>query len=146
MDTSTAVLLQAILKREGRSLLLYMAEAFPWASVGTAANLATLRQLVRDEASGVNALGQFLVRSRHTPEPLASYPADFTTLNFIDLNYLVPKLIANQKDRITELERDLVRVTDSPARLVLDRFLGVKRRNLVGLENLISPTSHSTAS
>jgi hypothetical protein len=138
IDPQTQALLQDILRRESRSVLMYVAEAYPWTTSTQTTALVTLQQLIAAEKEAVSHLGQFLVR-HHVPLPfLPSYPAHFTTINFLALDYILPRLIEHERSSITDLERSLHAVKDSTARVEVEKLLDLKRRHLTQLEELTS--------
>jgi hypothetical protein len=139
IDTQTQATLQEIVRRESRSLLSYIGDAFPWTtSAGTPA-LAVLRQVVDRESAAVNVLGRTLVRQKVPMPFLGSYPARFTSCNFIALEYLLPLLVQAQKEGIAALAADLHRVPAPEARAAVEALLAVKRQNLTALEELAAP-------
>jgi hypothetical protein len=131
--------LQAILRRESRSLLQYIAEAYPWTSAGGEPAIATLREMIRAEAAALTALGQFLVRRRIPLPYLGAFPGSFTTCNFIALEHLLPRLVEVQRRLVAELEADLPRITDAGARAQVGQLLAVKRKTLSALEQMQAP-------
>src|SRR5262245_3880424 len=138
IDAQSQSVLLDVLRRESRSLLVYVGEAYPWAEDEDSPALVTLRKLVRQESDAVTAVGRFLLRNRVTPPPLEPYPVQFTSWNFIDLKYLLPRLIDAERQSITRLEADLPRL-DEQARPVAADLLAVKRGCLTALERLAAP-------
>src|SRR5262245_49072731 len=136
MDAQTQAILQDIVRRESRSLLLYIGDAFPWTNSNGEARLATLRQAIRAVANAVTELGRFLVKNPVTPPPLGAYPASFTSWNFIALAYLVPRLLDAERRSIEALEADRKRIQGDGARAQVDALLGHKRHALRVLEGL----------
>jgi hypothetical protein len=136
-----AARLEGIIRREGRSLLQYVSEAFPWVRTGTDEALTRLQQLVGEERDAVAALSRFLVRRRHTPPYLGSYPMAFTTMNFVSLDFLVPRLAEQQRRAIAELEKDRQALTDAEAKVEVDKVLQMKRQHLQTLEALAPATA-----
>ena len=59
ISSQDAAVLERILRREGRSLLQYLSEAFPWTRTGTGENLANLQQVICEERDAIAALGRF---------------------------------------------------------------------------------------
>lgn len=138
IDSHTQRLLQDILRRESRSVLLYVAEAYPWTTSTETKALTTLQQLIADEREAVVCLGRFLVRQR-IPLPFQpSFPAHFTTINFLALDFLLPRLIEYERQSIEELERDLAFVKDPAARAEVERLLTLKRQHVPQMEELAS--------
>jgi hypothetical protein len=136
IDSKTAALLQTIVRREGRSLLQYVSEAFPWITDQEKDALAKLQQLTAQERDGVTRLAEFLIRQRITPPYLGAYPMEFTTINYVSLDHLLPLLVAHQRRAIPDLERDLSQIADSEARTEVQAILDAKRQHLQSLESL----------
>jgi hypothetical protein len=136
IDPKDAALLETIVRREGRSLLQYVAEAFPWTKSPGDPLVDQVRDLARQERDAVAALTKFLARRRHTVPYLGSFPMRFTTMNFVSLDYLVPRLVEDGRQAIAALERDRAALTDADGRAEADRLLDLKRRHLKALEAL----------
>ena len=62
IDARTVALVQDVLRREGRSLLQYVREAYPWATPRLRELLDKLKQLSDEERDGAAALSDFLRR------------------------------------------------------------------------------------
>jgi hypothetical protein len=139
IDPQTEAILQGIVRRESRSLLAYIGDAYPWTTAAQTAALATLQDGVRAETGAVSALGRFLVRQNLTPPFLGSYPASFTSCNFVALNYLLPRLIDEERRLIAALEADLAKIANETARASVEALLAVKKKNLAMLEGLVTP-------
>ena len=137
IDSHTQIVLQDILRRESRSVLRYVSEAFPWINSTEEKSLAALQRLIAAERDAVVRLGQFLVRHRVTLPFLPSYPASFTTINFLALDYVLPLLVEHERHSIADLERDLTALKDQFARAEVEKLLAVKQRHLPELEALI---------
>jgi hypothetical protein len=136
IDPQTQALLQDILRRESRSVLMYVAEAYPWTTASQTKALTELQQLIAAEREAVASLGRFLVR-RHIDLPyLPSFPVHFTTINFLALDYILPRLIEHERRSIADLERDLRAVKDETAHSEVDKLLSLKRRHLTQMEQL----------
>jgi rubrerythrin len=135
-DARTAAILQDVLRREGRSLLQYVSEAFPWATAEERAALAALQKLIDEERRAAAELGRFLTRRRVALPYLGAYPMEFTTTNYVSLDHLLPLLIGQQKKAVARLEQDLAALADADARTQLERLLTMKRQHLKELESL----------
>lgn len=142
IDAPTQALLVEILRRECRSPLAYIAEAYPWASYRDSGTLARLQQILRQDADAVTRLGRDLVRARVNLPPLPPFAAAFTDLNFIDLKCLLPRLIDAQRQAVTRLEGELTRLPET-CRAGVDHLLQVKRTTLEGLDQLSAPAAGS---
>jgi hypothetical protein len=135
-DATLEPLLQTVIRREGRSLLQYVGESFPWTTPEHQALLGELRQLTAEENEAVAGLARFLRKRRLTPPYLGAYPMNFTSYGFVSLEYMLPLLVENQRRAIAELERDLDRLHDDAARAELRKVLEMKQRHLKQLEGL----------
>jgi hypothetical protein len=139
IDPQTQTLLQDILRRESRSVLMYVAEAYPWTTSTQGKALTSLQHLIAAEREAVAHLGRFLVR-QHIPLPyLPSYPAHFTTINFLALDYILPRLLEHERGSLAALERDLHAMKDPTARTEVEKLLTLERQHLTELEQLVSP-------
>jgi hypothetical protein len=136
IDPRTRDLLQEIVGRESHSLLMYIADAFPWTTSKGAETLTRLHQLSKAEAEAIRALGRFLARHRIAPPPMGAFPASFTTLNFVALDHLLPRLLDAQRSSIAALEKDLPALTSPEARAEVEKLLAVKQKTRAGLETL----------
>jgi hypothetical protein len=130
IDPRTAAVLQDVVRRESRSLLQYVSEAFPWATSEERAALTQLQKLIDEERQSAAALGRFLVRRRADPPYLGPYPTEYTTINYVSLDHLLPLLLENERRSVTLLERDLAALTHSEARAQVEQVLAMKRRHL----------------
>jgi hypothetical protein len=136
IDPHSQTVLQDILRRESRSVLLYVDEAFPWTTLTEEKSLTTLRHLIAEERQAVTTLGQFLVRQRVPLPYLPSFPSSFTTINFLAFDYVLPRLIDCERRSIAALERDLTTLKDPAAHAEVEKLLALKRRHLPQLEAL----------
>ncbi len=143
IDAKTQALLGDLVRREGRSLLQYVGDSFPWTTAADREALDRLRRLIGEEREATAALGKFLVRRRVPVPYLGAYP-DYTALNYIGLERLLPRLVAHQKDRITELERLLPEFADAESRAQAEKVLESKRRHLPLLEDLAAGRPKAT--
>ena len=138
IDAPTQALLQDVLRRESLALLQYIRDAFPWTSLEEQEAWPKLRRVVEEEAHALAELGQFLARRRVPLPYVGAFPMDFTTINFVSLDFVVPRLLDEQRREVAALEADLARVSDPEAREQLRRLLDLKRRHLPVLEGLAS--------
>jgi hypothetical protein len=137
IDGQTYSRLQDIIRREGRSLLQYAVDSFPWTSGNEGEAMACLHELAREEAEATTSLARYLVKHRLTPPWLGAYPMAFTSFNFLALDRLLPLLVEHQRRGIADLEVDVRQVEDHEARTHLQHLLEVKRQNLKRLEALV---------
>lgn len=136
IDARDSALLKDVLRRESRSFLQYVADAFPWTTSNENDALGTLQKLIEEEREAIAGLGRFLYRQRQTLPYLGAYPSHFTTLNYVALDYLLPKLAEEERAEIAGLERDLNELIDPEASAEIDKLLSIKRRHLEAIETL----------
>ena len=145
IDAHSQKVLQDILCRESRSVLIYVAEAYPWTSSTEEKTLADVQQLIAEEREAVASLGRFLVRHRIPLPYLPPYPAHFTTINFLALDFLLPRLLEHERRSISDLERDLPAIKDPAVHAEVEKLLTLKRRHLPRLEELASAQTSSVS-
>jgi hypothetical protein len=136
LDPQSTAVLQEIVRRESLSLLSYVGDAFLWTTARGVPALGMLQQLVHAHREAVADLGRFLTRKRAPVGYIGSYPTSFTTINFVALDYLLPRLTADEQRGVARLERDLAAITDADAQDQAKRFLQLKRDRLRALELL----------
>lgn len=141
IDADTQQMLQHILRREGRTLLQYVHDAYPWATAARAGQQAEVQRMSRAEQEAVAGLSQYLFRRRIPPAFLGSYPASFTSFNFVSLEFLLPRLAQQQAKDTADLEKDLSKLTDPGARAQVESMLVLKKKHLAELQSLAHPPS-----
>jgi len=138
-----AALLETVIRREGRSLLQYISEAFPLGTSSGDPAPEKLRDLAREERDAVATLIKFLARRRHTVPYLGAFPMSFTTMNYVTIEYIVPRLADDGRRAIAALEHDRAALADAEAREQVDRFLELKRRHVKALDEMAAaPVAH----
>src|SRR5262249_55418805 len=123
---------------ESRSLLQYLRDAFPYASGDEQAVLSQLGQMADEEREAIAALLRYLETYRHTVPYLGSFPASFTTMNFVAVDFLLPRLLMETRQAATRLEYDLTGVTDPEPHRLVEAILARKREHLKILESLVA--------
>lgn len=144
IDSRTRLLLQQTFRRESLSLLRYIGEAFPWTVAAGHPALARVAEIVAEDRAATESFGRFLFRRRIPPSFSGAYPSGFTTLNFLSLEYLLPRLVDTQRQALADLESDVGAVTDADAKAELEKLLAVKRLHLTELAALKVPRGEST--
>ena len=107
--------------------------------------MTDLQQFIAAERVAVANLGRFLVRQRIPLPYLPPYPAHFTTINFLALDFLLPRLLEYERRSIAELERDRAALKGPAAQAEVDKLLALKRRHLPCLEELASTQPQASA-
>jgi hypothetical protein len=141
-DSATIAVVQNIVRRESRSLLQYIQEAYPWTRTDEQPVLTELAKLTAEEAKSTTGLATYLLRRLHAHLPhLGQYPQQFTSINYVGLDFLLPRLLQDQRHAIAELEKDLGKLTCTDARTQVEKVLEMKRRHLKKLEELAAPVA-----
>ncbi len=138
IDAATADRLRDVIRRESRSLLQYAGEMFPWTAPEDRELPQRLLAITAEEREAAAGLARFLQRHRVTPPALGAYPMAYTSLGFVSLDYLLPRLVAHQRLAVTQLERDLAAVTDPEAKELLQKMAERKQEHLKALEAMAS--------
>jgi len=139
IDPQTVARLHEIMRRESLSVLLYVGQAYPWTLARNNAALTELKRIIDEEREAINGLGTFLVR-RHAALPwIGSFPSNFTTINFLSLDYILRRLIDYELPSIQQLEKDITAITDADARAKVQALLDSKRQHLRELELMAMP-------
>lgn len=144
-DASTQKLLQGLLRRENRSLLLYVSESYPWTAGDEQDAVAQLGKLIEEEQKAVASLSRFLSRRRLPTPFLGTYPSGFTSINFVSLDHLWPMLVTDQQQAAAALERDLGQIRDAEARAEVEKLLATKHRHLEVLKSLAAAHPETVA-
>ena len=61
---------------------------------------------------------------------------DYTTLNFVSLDHLLPQLVASHRRAIADLGRDLMSLEEPQVRAMVEVLLAQKQQHLQSLEKL----------
>jgi hypothetical protein len=136
IDARTQALLQDIVRRASRSMLQYVGESYPWAGDGEADLLAQVHAVIAEEEQAIEGLAGFLRKKRIGLPYLGSYPERFTNINYVSLDYLLPRLLDWQRGWAGILEKDAALIADPDARAEVEKLLAVARRHVGELEKL----------
>jgi hypothetical protein len=145
IDAATQAVLQDILRRESRSLLQYVRDAFPWTSAREQAALTELQKLIEEELKAAADLSHFLIRQRSRIPYIGPYPMTFTNINYVSLDHLLPLLVGNERRAIASLESDLRRIIDPAASAQVEKIVSMKQQHLKALESLATAHPETVA-
>ena len=126
---------QAILRREGRSLMQYLREVPPWVGVNEQNAQARLHEAASLELCHLEAIGRLYQKNFHEMSHMGGYP-DFTGSNDMALHYLLPRIIREQQDLLAGLQRDRTAVPEADIGAAIDELITIKHRNISELESL----------
>jgi hypothetical protein len=128
--------LPELLRRESRSYLHYIRESFPYARGADQDLRARVVALAQAEDAEIARLGRLLQKHRITLPFLGSFPVSFTSSNFVSISYLLPRVIADQKHLLADLEQEIPKISDQELHAGLESYRELKRKNLEALESL----------
>ncbi|MEZ6131282.1 MAG: hypothetical protein R3C59_21615 [Planctomycetaceae bacterium] len=102
--------LHRVLVSINRSLLQYASQCAPWTPVGEAGRLALIRSLAATQQESIQQLCDLLIERRDTID-WGAFPVEYTSYNFVSLDFLWPKIISDQTplERLIEAVRDELR-------------------------------------
>lgn len=133
---SWAPILREIFRREQRSFLQYVHEAYPWTQVNEESRVAKLQQVIAEEQRSTVGLANYL-RRQHIDLPYSrSFPLAFTALHFVSLDFLLPQLIQQQQQAIAHLDQVVGTIDDTEPKAVIKQLIEMKRKHLQALEGL----------
>jgi hypothetical protein len=144
IDGPTQALLRAVVRCELRSLLQYLAESFPWTTSDREAVVGSLQRMSADIRSAVGKITRFLTRNQVDLPYLGAFSMDFTTINFIGLDYALSRLVKDERRTIADLESQLHELGEGDAKELLRELLGVKQSHLHELESFAGQVPATT--
>src|SRR5581483_1367694 len=130
MDAASQLLLQQLFLKESCSLLQYVSEADPWVSQKTHGTYELVVALAREEQNELAKIARFLFKHHAMPTTAVSFPSNFTTINMVALEHLLPFLIEYARKSIQELESRRDFVGDLAVRGLVDGYLQMKQKHL----------------
>jgi hypothetical protein len=134
-DGTWPTVLQNLLRRQERSLLQFIHEAYPWTKPGEEKLVQELKQLIHEEQEAAIKLANYLRRRRMLPY-VGPFPMSYANLLFVSLDYLLPQLVEHERKELAQIGRDLHAVHDAEARHQVQEILDLKQRHLKKLEEL----------
>ena len=138
IDAGTLERLQECVRRESRSLLQYVSEVPLWAALGDREAFARVRAIGKAQRQAADELAAWLQLSHASIVQLGPFPARFMELNDAAFRYVLPRLIAEHKQLIEQLEADAAATVDPHAKSHLDVMVQLKRAHDVELRALAS--------
>lgn len=129
----------------GRSLLQYVGESWPWTGPGAGDLGAPLVPLVERQKAHVRRLAE-LLDARRWPVDAGIYPAEYTDLHYLSLDYLLGLLVQSETAVLRQIEETLRRCeADEEARSLLQDAAADQRDIIERLKQLsATPRPEST--
>ena len=145
MDSASHQALCRKIALGAHSLLQYVSDSAPYVTGESAGVLKKVLALAQEERDAITRVVRWLQRNHLPAAKLGGFPSHFTTLNFVTLGYLLPKLVAENATLIAELELLLGQTNDEEARPFIESYLDMKRRHLATLTDLSPSTAPAAA-
>jgi hypothetical protein len=145
MDAGSLASLQRLIQMGARSLLQYFSESCPFASDQTRHELTHLMAAAEEERNAVSKLVRFLQKKHKQTAVLGNYPAYYTTLNYLTVDTLPPRLIEDDEKHLAELDKTLLTVSDEDVYHLIESYRDVKRRHLQSWKELAKPPERAAS-
>ena len=106
--------LNALVIDLGRSLLQYVGEAWPWTDESSRDMQSAVDDLVARQAALVKRIVNCLAAGNWAVD-LGIYPAEYTDLHYVSLDFLLAQLIHNADDLVAVIREIRRRISDDAA-------------------------------
>jgi hypothetical protein len=134
MDQAPLHELHELIRSESRSMLQYVSESFPWAPDSDRGTRDAIVHFAKTEAVALGRILRRLAKSHISMTQLGAYPLNYTTMNFVSVEYLLPRLVADQRARIHNMERIHASLPEGEPKQLVAALLAVKKRHLEQLQ------------
>ncbi len=136
MDAGSRASFRRLIALGASSLLQYASESSPWSLGSAHAVLDRVRALALEDRAEIARFTRWLQKKHERVPLLYSYPSHFTTMNFVSIEFLLPKLLAENAHQVIEIERLISAMDDEEARTLATGYLDMKKRHLETLREL----------
>ena len=137
MEVGSHELLAQLVALGSSSLLQYVSQSGMWAAAPAAKSaMANVLSLAAEEREDTTRFTRFLQKKHIRLPPLGAFPSHFTTMNFVTVEYLLPKLISEHIKENAAIERLVNRISDEEIRAMAQGYLDKKCRHLETLREL----------
>ena len=135
-DPAVLEALNRLLRVLYRSLPMYLAEGQPWTGRRDDPAEETMRNVVADQREMSVRIADFVMDNRGIVDD-GDFPMEFTDLNFLSLDALLPRLQEYQREDVATIEHVIAWLPpDEPEALALaQEALGQERAHLEMLEH-----------
>lgn len=141
--SSTIDVLNRLSVAHSRSLPVYLSYAGPWIPASEGRNGETLLQVAADQKRMADRIGTMLLDLGGTVDP-GKFPLKYTALHDLSYEYLLGKLVENQRQTVRTIEACAADLTLAPlARSLAEEALGEARGHLEMLEELTGKAARS---
>jgi len=120
-----------------RSLPMYLSYAMPYPMRGDEKARAVLDQIVDSQKEMVDRIGSLLIE-RAADVVHGEFPMYFTGLHDLSWEYLVKRMIADQRRDVAQIEECVEQLRDDPlGKALAEEALGAAKAHLDSLEELV---------
>ena len=126
------------------SLLQYAGEAWPWSDPATDADYRTVRELVERQESYVARIAELLV-ARHWTIDFGMYPAEYTDLHYVALDYMLRLLVESESVVLNVIEETLRQCADDIEAYRLLQDAATDQREIVARLRSLAESRRETA-
>ncbi len=130
-------ILNDLLNRLNCSLLQYIGESWPWTTHGDGALREEIfMALVRRQHFGTERLAELLVERRAVIE-VGNYPWDGSSLHYVTLDFVKPKLLADEQSILEQLNQAVSQLNgDAEAVRLVEQLIADEEQAIARLEAL----------
>jgi hypothetical protein len=137
-SANTHDVLQRLLAIHGRSFPRYLAYADPWTHAGDKRAMEAFQHIVADQELMIDRIGAMLVEEGRPADP-GPFPMEFTSVNFLSLDYLIRRAIGYQTADVGALAQCAQQLHLAPAaKAVAEEALGLAKGHLETLQEINS--------
>ncbi|MEQ8788193.1 MAG: hypothetical protein RIC55_17930 [Pirellulaceae bacterium] len=120
-----------------RSLPMYLSYATPYPMTGDEKAREVLGHIVASQTEMVDRIGSLLIE-RNANVRHGEFPMYFTGLHDLSFEYLVKRMIGDQRRDITQIEACVEKLGDDPlGKALAEESLGAAKAHLDALEELV---------
>jgi hypothetical protein len=128
--------LNNLLNRLNCSLLQYIGESWPWTARGDSSREEIFMALVRRQHFGAERLAELLVERRAVIE-IGNYPWDGSSLHYVTLDFVKPKLLADEQSILQQLNQAVSILNgDAEAVRLVEQLIADEEQAIARLQKL----------
>jgi hypothetical protein len=130
-------ILNRLLSLLHRSFAAYLSSASPWTRPEDQPVVEALGHIVEDQQRLAARVAEMVLDFGERIE-VGEFPMDFTSKNFLSLDFILQELIRYQRHDIDAIDRVAGQLTDVPAaRMLAEEAVGMAKAHLETLEELV---------
>ncbi len=145
MDAASRDSFRRLIALGASSLLQYVSESAPWSVDAAHAALDQIQALAAEDRAEIARFTRWLQKKHERVPLLYSYPSHFTTMNFVSLDYLLPKLLAENTSQVVAIKHLSSAMDDAEAGPLAAGYLEMKKRHLETLRELTTANAPAAA-